>query len=204
MCLQGPVLGGFSRNVYIHRIPAALPLIFALYLLMYVSIKRLTLVLAVAALCAAAPDAVAQQQSSRVLNSWMDPVKLADGTETTYRYEVSFDYTTGVTLRRAFDASGALVETMELAQQPGPTPEEIAEATAIIMEDAEFSSELARANATVEGGFILFADQHPACVAPARCLQFDLMPPDRIESLRFVVVDLSTRKIVERDLFPDL
>ena len=171
---------------------------------MPVFMKRLTLVLAVAALCAAAPDAVAQEQSSRLLSSYTDPVKLADGTETVYRYDVSYDYATGVTLRRAYDASGALVETIELSQQPGPTPDEIAEAKAIIQQDGEMSTLLARANATVEGGFILFADQHPACAAPARCLQFDLMPPDKIESVRFVVVDLSKRAIVERDLFPDL
>ena len=171
---------------------------------MPVFMKRLTLVLAVAALCAAAPDAVAQEQSSRLLSSYTDPVKLADGTETVYRYDVSYDYATGVTLRRAYDASGALVETIELSQQPGPTPDEIAEAKAIIQQDGEMGTLLARANATVEGGFILFADQHPACAAPARCLQFDLMPPDKIESVRFVVVDLSKRAIVERDLFPDL
>ena len=167
--------------------------------------NRLMLVLAVTALCAAAPDAVAQEQSTRLINSWMDPVKLADGTETVYRYEVTLDYATGVTLRRAYDASGALVETVELAHQPaGPTPEEIAEATAIIQEDEEMSALLADHNATVEGGFILFADQYPACAEPARCLQFDLMPPDKIESVRFVVVDVAKGKIIERDLFPDL
>ena len=166
--------------------------------------KRLSLLLAVVALFAVAPDAVAQEPSARVLSTWDDPVKLADGTETVYRYEVSFDYTTGVTLRRAYDASGALVETVELSQQPGPTPEEIAEAKALIQQDAELSSALVQSDATIEGGFILFADQHPACAAPARCLQFDLMPPSKIESVRFVVVDLSKRAIVERDLFPDL
>ncbi len=167
--------------------------------------NRLTLVLAVAALCAAAPtDAVAQEPSSRVLNSWAEPVKLPDGTETTYRYEVSFDYATGVTLRRAYDASGALLETIEMTQQPGPTPDEIEEAKAIIWQDAALSGELSRASATIEGGFLLYADHHPDCAAPARCLQFDLMPPSKTESLRFVVVDLSKRAVVERDLFPDL
>ena len=166
--------------------------------------KRFMFVLAIAAVCAMAPEAVAQEQSSRVLSTYMDPVKLADGTETVYRYEVSFDYETGVTLRRAYDASGALVETVELSQQPAPTPEEITKAKSIIMEDAAISTEMARESATIEGGFLLYADQHPACVAPARCLQFDIMPPSKIESVRFVVVDLSKGTIVERDLFPDL
>jgi hypothetical protein len=30
------------------------------------------------------------------------------------------------------------------------------------------------------------------------------MPPSKLESLQFVVVDLRTRTIIERDLFPDL
>ena len=166
--------------------------------------KRLPLLLAVVALHAAAPDAVAQEPSARVLSTWDDPVKLADGTETVYRYEVTYDYETGVALRRAYDASGTLVETREVAPPPAPTPEEIEEARAIILADAALGGLAARSNATVEGGFILFSNQYPACAAPARCLQFDIMPPSKLESLQFVVVDLRTRTIIERDLFPDL
>ena len=165
--------------------------------------KRLTLLLAVAALCTVATDAVAQE-SARVLSSWDDPVKLSDGTETVYRYEVVYDYDTGIALRNAYDAAGTLVETVQVAPPGAPSAEEIEEARAIILADAAIAGVAARSNATVEGGFILFADQYPACAAPARCLQFDIMPPSKTESLQFVVVDLRTRTIIERDLFPDL
>ena len=166
--------------------------------------KPLMLVLAVAALCAAAPDAAAQELSTRVLSTWEDPVKLADGTKTTYRYEVVYDYATGTAVRRAYDAAGALVEAREVAPPPAPTEAEMEQARAIILADDALTGLAARSNATIEGGFILFADQYPACAAPARCLQFDIMPPSKMESLQFVVVDLHTGTIIERDLFPDL
>lgn len=165
----------------------------------------LVLGLAALTLFAAAPsDAVAQEHRVRVLSAWDDPVKLADGTETVYRYEVSHNYDTGVSTRRAFDASGILVETVEMTTPPGPTPEEIDEAKAIIAADDVLGAAISRTSAEVDGGFLLYADQHPACVAPARCLQFDLIPPSKLESVRFVVVDLASQRIVERDLFPDL
>ncbi len=146
----------------------------------------------------------ASAQRAQVLRTWEDPVKLADGTETVYRYEVSYDYESGVALRRAYDPAGTLVETLETAPPAAPLPPELDEARAILQADPEIGALTERSGATVEGGFILFGAQHPACARPARCLQFDIMAPDRIESLQFVVVDLRTRAVVERDLFPDL
>ena len=151
-----------------------------------------------------APSASAQDRAPRLLNTWEDPVKLPDGSETVYRYEVTYDYDTGVALRTAYDTFGNTVEVKEMAQAPAPSAEEIAEAMAIVQGDAELSALAAARNATVDGGFLLYGDQIEACAAPARCLQFDIMGPDKIESVRFVVVDLRTGQIVERDLFPDL
>lgn len=167
--------------------------------------KLLALGFAAAALgLALAPAASAQDRAPRLLRAWEDPVKLADGSEAVYRYEVTYDYDTGLTLRHAYDESGALVETVELSPPTAPLPQEIEEALAIVHADEAVSGLAARSGARIEGGFILFGDQHPACAAPARCLQFDVMTPDRTESLRFVVVDLRTGTIVERNLFPDL
>ena len=151
-----------------------------------------------------APSASAQDRAPRLLNTWEDPVKLPDGSETVYRYEVTYDYDTGVALRTAYDTFGYVVETVELSPPTAPLPQEIDEALAIIQADEAISALTARSGATVDGGFILFGNQHPACEAPARCLQFDVMAPNKIESLQFVVVDLRTGQIVERDLFPDL
>ena len=164
----------------------------------------LTLGLLAFAPATSAQDRASQDRAPRLLSTWEDPVKLPDGSETVYRYEVTYDYDAGVALRTAYDTFGNVVETVELAAPPAPTPQEIEEAIALIQQDDELSALAAQRNATVEGGFLLYGDQVEACAAPARCLQFDIIGPDRIESVRFVVVDLRTGAIVERDLFPDL
>ncbi len=156
-----------------------------------------------ALLLLAAPPVLAQMQGTHVLRTWNDPVKLADGTETVYLYEVSYDYATGETLRRAYDGS-TLVETVELAPPAAPFPLEIEAALDIIAADEALWALVSRSDAHVEGGFILFGERYPACAKPARCLQFDVMTPDRTESLQFVVVDLHSGTIIERDLYPDL
>jgi len=172
--------------------------------------KSLTLALAACALLAVLPaDASAQEArtDTEVIRSWQDSVKL-DGRTETRRVEVAFDYAQGVTLRRTYDATGALLRTETVDGQPQPSEAEIADATAIITSDDELSALIEQSGATVEGGFIYSAEgfERPlaACGPGARCLQFDLIAPSKLESVRFVVVDLATRQIVERDLFPNL
>jgi hypothetical protein len=167
------------------------------------------LALAAFALFAGAPtDAAAQARTdTQVIRSWEMPVK-ADGLTQTRRVEVAFDYARGVTLRRTYDAAGGLLRTETVDGQPQPSPAEIAEATAIIKADAELGALIDQTDATVEGGFVYspegFDRPLAACGPGARCLQFDLIGPAKLESVRFVVVDLATREVVERDLFPDL
>ena len=171
--------------------------------------KRIALALAVTALLAAAPtDAAAQNRTdTQTIRTWEEPVKIGGGTEI-HRVELAFDYAQGVTLRRTFDAAGSLLRTEALTAQPRPSDDEIAEATALIAADAELAPLLAASGATIEGGFVYhqadFAAPLAACGPGARCLQFDLVAPSRLESVRFVVVDLATRQVVERDLFPNL
>ena len=168
------------------------------------SAPRFAACLAALVLFAAAPTVLAQaMQGTHVLRTWEDPVKLADGTETVYLYEVSYDYATGETLRRAFDGS-TLVETVEIAPPAAPFPGELEAALAIIEADDEIATLVSRSDAHVEGGFILFGEQAPMCAKPARCLQFDVMNPARTESFRYLVVDLHSGTILERDYFPGL
>ena len=170
--------------------------------------KPLALALAALALLATAPDALAQARTDApVIRSWEEPVK-ANGLTETRRVEVAFDYAQGVTLRRTYDDSGTLLRTDELARQPRPSDAEIAESAAIIEADAVLAPLLAESQANVEGGFLYntedFEKPLAACGPGARCLQFDLVAPSRTESVRFVVVDLATRRVVEHDLFPHL
>lgn len=151
----------------------------------------------------ALPTASAQMRGTHIVSTWDDPVKLADGTETVYRYEVSYDYATGETLRRAYDGA-VLVETVEMNPPSAPFPAEIEAAMNIIQADGQLSALVSRSNALVGGGFILFGEQHAPCAKPARCLQFDIMSQDRLESYQFVVVDLHSGTVIERDFYPDL
>jgi hypothetical protein len=161
-----------------------------------------------ALLAAMPPEALAQARTdTQVIRSWEEPVK-ADGRVEARRVEVAFDYAAGVTVRRTYDASGFLLRVEEVEGQPQPSPAEVAEAQAIVAADAELAPLLAASGATVEGGFTYsaegFDEPLAACGPGTRCLQFDLVAPSRMESVRFVVVDLATRQVVERDLFPDL
>jgi len=172
--------------------------------------KRLALALAACTLFALLPmDARAQEArtDTHVIRSWQDTVKL-DGRTETRRVEVAFDYAQGVTLRRTYGATGALLSSEPVDGQPQPSAAEIAEATALILADAELSALVEQSGATVEGGFTYspegFDRPLADCEGGARCLQFDLISPSRMESVRFVVVDLAKRVIVERDLFPNL
>lgn len=160
-------------------------------------------VLAAFAVTLPTASAQAPMQGTHVLRTWEDPVKLANGTEAVYRYELSYDYATGETLRRAYDGA-VLVETVEMKPPGAPFPVEIEAAMSIIRADEALSALASRSNAHVGGGFILFGEQYAACAPPARCLQFDIMSQDRTESLQFVVVDLHSGTIIERDFYPDL
>lgn len=150
------------------------------------------------------PSAVAQANSPHVLRTWEAPAKQSDGTETRWRYELTRDPATGATFQHTYDSDGVWLETVEVAPPAAPMPHEIEQALAILETDAAITENVARADARVEGGFILFGDQYPACAPPARCLQFDVMTPDRKTSLQYVAVDLHTRTIIARDFFPDL
>lgn len=180
---------------------------------------RLALGLAAALLLAlAVPEATAQARTdTQVIRSWEEPVKTADGEETR-RVEIAFDYAQGTPVRRTYDTAGSLLATEAIAAQPQPSEAEIAEAEAIIEADAELAPLLAESGATIEGGFTYnpedferedfahegFKKALAACGPSVRCLQFDLVAPSRTESVRFVVVDLATRRVVEHDLFPHL
>lgn len=190
--------------------PAPLPFPFIVpHPSMPVLLKRLVLALAVALPFAlTATDATAQARTdTETIRSWEEPVKTANGEEVRH-VEIAFDYAKGVTLRRTYDASGALVGAEEIGRQPRPSDAELAESAAIIAADAELAPLLAASDATIEGGFLYHVDdfEQPlaACGPGSRCLQFDLVAPDHVESVRFVVVDLATRRVVEHDLFPGL
>jgi hypothetical protein len=155
--------------------------------------------LATIALLAAAP-ALAQNPDTRTLHSWDEPVTLADGQETTHRYVISYTYSTNTATQAIYDAAGTLLAERPLGYMPEPNEEEIADAITVIEADPELATLLARSDLMVEGGFI----KHEGPCARTRCLQFEITPAGSTRLERFVVVDLSAREVIERDLFPHL
>lgn len=151
------------------------------------------------ALLAAAP-ALAQNQDTRILHSWDEPVTLADGQETTHRYVVSYTYSTNTATQAIYDDAGTLLSERPLGFAPEPNEEEIADAISVIEADPALAPLLARSDLMIEGGFI----EYEGDCARTRCLQFEITPTDGTRLERFVVVDLSAREVIEHDLFPHL
>jgi len=150
------------------------------------------------ALALAAPPAAAQAPTARVVQAWDEPVKTADGAETVHRYEVSYDYATRTAVQAVYDASGLRLSETLLDGAPQPSYAEIADAEAILRADPEFAALIAETGSAVEGGFLLYDGP----CAELRCVQFHIGGGDF--TARFVAVDLVTRAVVERDLFPEL
>lgn len=159
----------------------------------------LRLVLAALAVAfAGALFAAPAHAQSLITTSWEQPVKLPNGSETTYRIEVVFDYVSNTAVQSAYDASGALVETIDVPPPPQPTAEEIALAHAVIEADAELSGFLTPEEVIIDGGYVLF----DGICAEVRCLQFTLGPVDGSRIDRYVVVDLSTQTMASRNFDP--
>ncbi|MEO0742958.1 MAG: hypothetical protein AAF089_15345 [Bacteroidota bacterium] len=154
----------------------------------------------------AAPIALAQNSTAdereRVLRSWSEPVKLANGERGTYHHEVIFDYETGVTRQVVRDEAGALVADFPI-QQIRPTPEEFDEAVAILMAEPDFQAIRSARPFEADGGFILVQDDGQACGPGSRCLQIDLLDAtDRTQRVRYVVVDLVSQTVAYPNFNP--
>lgn len=164
------------------------------------------LVLGLAVLAAPALHA---QESERVLRSWTDTVKLPGGGTDAWTFTITYDAEAGEYAQTVRDGAGALVERRTSPySMASPTAEELDAARALILADPELRALYdAAANPTLEGGFELVREEsdHP-CGPGSRCLQFDLFDVDaavqRVERIRYVVVDLRDGTIVARDLDP--
>ncbi len=132
----------------------------------------------------------------RLLRSWDEPIKAPNGREYVRHVELVFDYGKGIARERySYGDDRLMYGTRDIKQsQPGPSPEEIAEAKELVLQDAELSRIVARRSAELEGGFILEEARGP-CGPRTRCLQIQILTTDRLGLLRWTVVDLVTRKV---------
>ncbi len=162
--------------------------------------------LALAALVPAAvvPAATVTRTSRpvRLLRTWEETIK-AGGREFPRRVEVLFDYGQGVARENYYTLDGQLVGSKKITQNmPGPSREEIAEAFAVVRADPELDRIASRRSAVFEGGFALEEGRGERCGPGSRCLQVQLISPDRVGLIRWVVVDLVKREIVYRAYTP--
>jgi hypothetical protein len=150
------------------------------------------------------PQAAARAgpRQQEVLRRWQDRVKI-DGRDELRTVEIVFDYAAGEARRRVFDAAGQLLSEEVLANQPRPTPSEIAEAIETVRRDPELGRLARDKRANFDGGFLLRESEGEPCGPPARCLQILMLSESHWELLRRPVVDVGQRdRIAHRHYVP--
>ena len=145
---------------------------------------------------------VSAQSADRVVHQYTDAVKTAAGVEMR-QVEIVVDGDTGGSFQVVRDAGGAVLSRQPL-QPTSPSAQEVDEARAIIAADAELSALMRTRPTHIDGGYVLVEAEGAACGPGSRCLQMDMLSDaNRRERVRFVVVDLVSRRVVYRDFDPD-
>lgn len=173
---------------------------------------RMLLALFALALLFAASPGLGQPQPAvtttsrpvRLLRSWEETVKLADGREVARRVDVVFDYGRGVAYENFYRLDGIQTGGMTLGHgHPAPSQEEIQEAYDIVRADPEFERLFKRFRVVFEGGFILIEEKGKPCGPGSRCLRVFLLSSDRAGTIRQVVVDLVKQQLAYDDFAPE-
>jgi len=155
------------------------------------------------------PAAHAQNATGdRVLRSWIDDVKLDDGSQARWTFTVTYNANTGEYAETITGQSGELIDrTVGNMSMIRPTLEEIEMARAIIFADPDLSELYERAaNPELSGGFVLQREAGHPCGPGSRCLQFDMFDVDvaarEVNRLRYVIVDVRDGTLVSNDFDP--
>ncbi len=143
-------------------------------------------------------DASGRPTGTRLLRSWRETVKLG-GRDEPRSVEIVYDYEAGVARRRIYAVDGALIADQPLADQPQPSPEEIADAVAVIRADAELGTLARRVSANFDGGFVLQEAAGKACGPGTRCLQIFMLSESRFGLHRRSAVDIRGERIARRN-----
>jgi hypothetical protein len=138
----------------------------------------------------------------RLLRTWEENIKMGTR-EVPRRVEVVFDYGQGVARENYYTLDGELVGSKKITQNmPRPSPEEIAEAFAVVQRHPDFAPIFSRFRVVPEGGFLLQEDRGQPCGPGSRCLHVFLLSSDRAGLIRRVVVDLVKRDIPYKAYVP--
>jgi hypothetical protein len=152
----------------------------------------------------AEPAVTTTSRPLRLLRSWEETIKVADGGEVGRRVDVVFDYDRGVGYENFYRLDGTPMGGMTLgAGHPAPSPEEIQEAYDIVRADPEFELLFKRFRVIFEGGFILTEEKGRPCGPGSRCLRVFLLSSDRAGTIRQLVVDLVKQQVAYNDFTPE-
>jgi hypothetical protein len=171
--------------------------------------RILTALLALAPLCSAVPlsaqtmGVTSTSRPVRLIRSWEETVKDADGRETPRKVDVLFDYAKGVGYELFYGPDGTRTGSLLLgAGHPSPSRAEIEEAFGVVRADPEFAKIFRRFKVVFEGGFLLTESTSRPCGPGSRCLRVFLLSSDRAGTIRQVVVDLVRQRVVYDDFSP--
>lgn len=139
-------------------------------------------------------DRSRQATDLRVVRSWRDTVKIR-GRDEPRSVEIVFDPGAGVARRRIYDTAGDLVSDEELADQPQPSTEEIADAVAMVRRDPELGSLLRRKRAVLHGGPLLREAEGEPCGPGSRCVYVFMVSESGWNLHRLSAVDLRRGRI---------
>lgn len=152
----------------------------------------------------AEPAVTTTSRPLRLLRSWEETIKVADGGEVGRRVDVVFDYDRGIGYEKFYRLDGTPMGGMTLgAGHPAPSPEEIQEAYDIVRADPEFELLFKRFRVIFEGGFILTEEKGRPCGPGSRCLRVFLLSSDRAGTIRQLVVDLVKQQVAYDDFTPE-
>jgi hypothetical protein len=143
----------------------------------------------------------AVKQGTQNFGEWVDAVKTDHGKESR-RYRLDYEWDTGLMHESVYTLDGKLVSERRYRGAPSPSPEEIAEADAIVRADPEIAGIMRRQpDLSLQGGFpIVQAEGEGPCTERTRCLQMLIFDGDNV--VRHMFVDLRTGSILERDYIP--
>jgi hypothetical protein len=168
-----------------------------------ISICRVPVFLAAAAalfgvsvLPAEGPAITRTSRPVRLLRSWQETIKASGGREFARRVDLVIDYSRGIATEISYTPDGRAYKTREIKQNlPVPSVEEIDEAKRMLLADPQIGRIVARFSAVLEGGFVVEEARGLPCGPGSRCLQIQILSPDRSGLIRWTVVDLARGKI---------
>ena len=108
------------------------------------------------------------KQGTQSLGEWVDAVKTDHGKEAR-RFRLEYEWDTGLTHESVYTLDGKLVSERRYRSAPSPSPEEIAEADAVVRADPEIAEIMRRQpDLSLQGGFPISQERGATVTSASR------------------------------------